>query len=416
MGLEQASALCDGVTSMPLLPACRETHPEIIAGICPLCHRTISKGHVLWQFPPQAHHETIASSSKLPFPLAVKDAQGRLSTLISELNEPAEEARRSATWQLWVFGKALDLWEAEQLEPFVGPGREDLWLRIILLGCYLWHRDSQTAVTSSKAHALWIIENAPGLYIAGLLSNNFEEKGDSYERAKQLWSAALVANPRDLTILSNAALFFLRLDGVLCGQLLRDAKTIEPDKPEWSRRLACLYRLEMHKRQDESRQDWAAMTLAEWRHAETVCTEGADRVNLLPDLAMSAVEAGDLETARAYAQELLSKAPHPDFRGNPTHVGNIVLGRIALRQGNVEAAKEYLINSAMTPGAPVFKYFTPCFSLAKELLDVGERECVLRYFRLCSRFWGRKTGPLAQWIEEVERGDIPDFAIWQVLG
>jgi hypothetical protein len=53
--------------------------------------------------------------------------------------------------------------------------------------------------------------------------------------------------------------------------------------------------------------------------------------------------------------------------------------------------------------------FGPNMSLAKDLLEKGEREVVLEYFELCRKFWKMDNGRRNDWSQEVKAGKIPDF-------
>jgi hypothetical protein len=48
-------------------------------------------------------------------------------------------------------------------------------------------------------------------------------------------------------------------------------------------------------------------------------------------------------------------------------------------------------------------------SLAKELLEKGETDAVLKYFDLCRKFWGKGGERLDKWTQEVKAGIAPDF-------
>ena len=49
-------------------------------------------------------------------------------------------------------------------------------------------------------------------------------------------------------------------------------------------------------------------------------------------------------------------------------------------------------------------------TLAKELLEKGEREVVLEYFDLCAKFWElERDKKLKKWKSQVEAGKTPDF-------
>ena len=67
---------------------------------------------------------------------------------------------------------------------------------------------------------------------------------------------------------------------------------------------------------------------------------GADeRVYAIEEMATDALEAGDLARAEQYANELLKDAQEDKSSwnyGNAIHKGNIVLGRVALRRGDIE--------------------------------------------------------------------------------
>ncbi len=426
--LPVAQTLLGEVAIMALSPICEQTHLEIVRGVCPYCQHTISKGRILWEIPARDERapggQIEARPPRIPFPLFVKDENSRLPALISNLSERREGLWDDSTFQLFAFGWELDLWELEEIERSVGPDRRDLWLRIVLLGAYLhMERTLETVVGLVQRHVLWIIENTPGAFIAGMLGtcrlNRFEEDVGFRQRARELWIAALAANPRDLAILSNGAEFLERLDPVLSGQILRAARTLEPVNFEWSRRLATLYGRETRKRTDESRLDWAAMTLAAWQEAESLCGSELERLTVLPNLALSAIEAGALERARAYAHDALAQNPASPLGRRAVHIGRLVLGRIALEQGDVEAAKRGLIESLPATessahgGSAVFDDFLPHMSLANALLKRGERECVLRYLRLCARFRLSEIR-LAPSTEEVERGESPELPEWLV--
>jgi hypothetical protein len=80
-----------------------------------------------------------------------------------------------------------------------------------------------------------------------------------------------------------------------------------------------------------------------------------------------------------------------------------------VRNGQIEQAKKYLLEAGKSPGSPQMDSFGPNMSLAKDLLEKGERDTVLQYFDLCRKFWKMDYGKLDQWSNEVKAGEIPDF-------
>jgi hypothetical protein len=82
---------------------------------------------------------------------------------------------------------------------------------------------------------------------------------------------------------------------------------------------------------------------------------------------------------------------------------------VSLREGDVEKAKLHLLESGKTTGSPNLGSFGPNMSLAKQLLECGEREVVLAYLDLCGRFWERGSARLAEWKDQIAKGETPAF-------
>jgi tetratricopeptide (TPR) repeat protein len=123
-------------------------------------------------------------------------------------------------------------------------------------------------------------------------------------------------------------------------------------------------------------------------------------------------EIGKIDEARKYADELQTLLPKfkGDWNyGNAIQDTNLVTGRIALSEGRTDDAKRSLIEAGKSPGSPQMDTFGPNMSLAKDMLEKGERETVLQYFDLCRKFWRMDRGRLDAWRDEVNAGRIPDF-------
>ena len=122
--------------------------------------------------------------------------------------------------------------------------------------------------------------------------------------------------------------------------------------------------------------------------------------------------AGNTEGAKKYAQELMTllpKFPGDWNYGNAVQDANLVLGRIAVKEGRIDEAKQHLIAAGNSPGSPQMNSFGPNVSLAKDLLEKGERDVVIQYLELCRKFWKMHRGNLDKWIQEIKDGKIPDF-------
>jgi hypothetical protein len=139
-----------------------------------------------------------------------------------------------------------------------------------------------------------------------------------------------------------------------------------------------------------------------------------DRFLALTHAQIPALECGKNELAKAYASEALQLAPQfkQDWNyGNAIHNGHVVLGRLALIRGDVESASKELLLAGKTPGSPQLDSFGPNMSLAKELLDHGQRDVVLQYFDECQVFWRSDFGALKKWRMLVRLHLPPDFGV-----
>jgi hypothetical protein len=138
----------------------------------------------------------------------------------------------------------------------------------------------------------------------------------------------------------------------------------------------------------------------------------ADRFYALNAAEVTAMDAGNIDAARAYAVEhaaMLPKFAKNWNYGNAVQDINQTLGRIAIREKNFDAAGAFLIKSAQHAGSPQLNSFGPNFQLAKELLQAGQPAPVLEYLELCGKFWKMDRGSLAHWTQTVKDGRIADF-------
>jgi len=141
-------------------------------------------------------------------------------------------------------------------------------------------------------------------------------------------------------------------------------------------------------------------------------TPECNRFYALNRAAKDAFNLGKKEEARAYAEEqsqMLERYKGDWNYGNAVQDINMVLGRIAVSEGKLDAAKEYLLKAGDSTGSPQMNSFGPNMSLAKDLLEKGEKQTVLEYFKKCARFWKMDYGKLDAWTKQVESGQTPDF-------
>ena len=210
-------------------------------------------------------------------------------------------------------------------------------------------------------------------------------------------------------MLGNAADFFLLADKEKAEQLLKRAQKLEPDSVKWMQRFGRLFQLQSHRADAEAKKELSKKALEEFERA----IKGMDDRQIyvhLDDLAKTAFAAGEDQKAEKYAKRLLALKDETENgwnSGNAVHHGNLILGRVALRAGNVDKAKDYLLKAGATKGSPQLNSFGPNMALAKDLLEKGEQDVVLEYFTLCGKFWDRDE--LKAWREQVVQGKTPQF-------
>jgi hypothetical protein len=235
-------------------------------------------------------------------------------------------------------------------------------------------------------------------------------KGSSTEVYTSVSSPELSEKDFRFTLPASAvlktSLFGVALSGAKDGFIMRmdfdqrSPRTPAPPRSPWGMN-------DEHRfpQTPQGRLDKAAKALAS-------AANDLERFYALGEAATQSFAVGKIDDARKHAQELLAlakKFPTDWNYGNAIHDGNLVLGRIALKEGKTAAAKQYLLAAGRSPGSPQMDSFGPNMSLARDLLEKGERETVLQYFELCRKFWKMGHDRLDQWTKDVKAGQAPAF-------
>jgi len=201
----------------------------------------------------------------------------------------------------------------------------------------------------------------------------------------------------------------------------------DPNNPRWPAALGFWYQCASTRAQGAARLEAARLSLGYYERwlALAPPSDLNQDYSRLQDLARVALEADAPEKARQYATQLLKIAAHHREKtfGNFVHRGHSILGRLALRDGDVEAAKRHLIQAAQAPRSPQLDSYGPRMILAHELLALGEQQIVLDYMETCRKFcatsglggrlesWTneKRKAELTRWITDVSQGRTPDF-------
>ena len=336
--------------------------------------------------------------------------------------EPATRARAHASQEgrerLQIAASSgfdLTATQAGELEERTKKNPDDAESHAKLLGYLLAQRhDSAEARESFREHALWMIRNRPADDFAGTPFCKIDPvlDPDGYGKARDLWMQQVDAAPQSAPVLANAAQFFLLRDRKRAEDLLQRAGAADPTNPKWPEQLAHMHDLVQISDRPPIPADAARQALAEYEQALSLTTNPSERFYRLTALPQAAFGSADNERAKKYAEQLLAQAEQ--FRndwnyGNAIYKGNMVLGQVALAAGDVNGAKVRLLAAAKTPGSPQLSSFGPNMSLARGLLEKGERQVVLQFFELCGNFWKMGAEKLKAWAEVVRGGGTPDF-------
>ena len=341
-------------------------------------------------------------------------------------------------------GVQLTAEEAEALEARLDADAHDLEARTRLVVYYFGKSFFDTAIRRiHSGHVLWLIENVPQ---ADILANPFANidpftNAEGYLEGKRAWMTHLEEEPTNVTFLGHAASFFSEFqDRELVVETLQKAQSLDPDNSKWPRLLGNLYLrnaafgdslsedLELPEGVDVEELGLpnglaglfdlkpadgtarAVMALEQFQRAFELADSKTERSSLLEELAEAAFRAERYEDARTYATSMLQSepgrsGPYSDESG--IHKANIILGRLALLEDDVALASYHLLEAGKVEGSAPLGSFGPNMRLAAELLERGEKDVVLEYFELCSKFWPSEK--LADWAAMVKGGRMPDF-------
>lgn len=296
--------------------------------------------------------------------------------------------------------------ELEGLLKQVATRPDDRIARAKLAGALFVTRDeSPRARAEYLAQALWWIDRHPAEAVTFTLSSRgIRDRSSDPMKLAAAWNDAVRAHAEDVQVLINAAKFFGYSDPVHAREVLFRARAIAPGDSRVPFQLGELETHQSWRGAAARRTERARAALDAFEDALRLWTDDWSRSIPLEKVSRAAFETHDFGRARNCAEALLLYDT-----GDAVHHGNLVLGRLALVDGNLDLARHHLIEAGHTRGSAPLGSFGPNMQLAKELLERGERDVVLEYFDLCAVFWKRDRGRLAVWEHAVSQGSVPDF-------
>lgn len=307
-------------------------------------------------------------------------------------------------------GRELTSQFAKVIEETLSSQPDNLASRITLISYY----DQQGASFAGKRveHILWIIANHPDLcrYVTPGLA--VSQTSEFYDQVKAAWLEQIENHPAKVAVLMNAAMVF-RCEADFAFQLLEKSAALAPDDLDVQGKLANHYRCKALISSGEEAKSNDTIALHKYENILSQRSNATERFYQLTDVATTAFGAGDLQRANEIAMEMLQVAPKfvSDWNyGNAIFWANIVLGKIALSQGDTDEACNRLIAASETTGSPQLDSFGPEFVLCSQLLSMGKQEPVKSYLLNCAKFWEMDEGCLSRWLEDINNGTTPDFS------
>ncbi len=318
----------------------------------------------------------------------------------------------------------LNVQQVAELEKRLEDDPEDLEARELLMRYYMVEAlRSDDYVAPHLKHLIWLIESHPdsALLSTSVCRLNFAEYNLNYRIVVDLWIQQVTKYPENPAVLGNAAYNLLtgfpsRSDAVIARKWLLTAEKLEPYNPAWKNLLGDYHRhLSMGKKDQKAKESSLKLAMRYYREEYDLTTDDTDKAFLLENMVECAFEAGDFIATDQYARALLEAAflfEQERWKwnyGNAIHNGHIYLGKIALIHGDKDGALRHLQDAAKTPGSPQLNSYGPDKTLASSLLEVGENDAVLEYFRACANFWKMEMGRLTYWIDAIKNGQVIDF-------
>jgi TolA-binding protein len=142
----------------------------------------------------------------------------------------------------------------------------------------------------------------------------------------------------------------------------------------------------------------------------------SDQMRLLRGQMEEAFWDGKMDEAESKARELLSLAARsandPEY-GDAIFFANLSLGHVMLRRGEKRQAARYLLAASNAPPTDYLRHESIDMTLARQLVDWGEREAVAQFLDRCAQF-NYRGKDLIEWSAQIRKGINPDLTPYRV--
>lgn len=247
----------------------------------------------------------------------------------------------------------------------------DLAKRLTLLGFY-FQNPSKNNLKKWANLCIWIIENIPENSIFSSLPLQEHLSPKLFHNLRRAWLDCIEKEHDNPTILGNAADFISKRDFKLAEIIWKRVELMEPNEVVWTRKLTNAYIRQAKTAPDFYQRKFLKLA---YNSANKYLRENSHRGERF-DLASVMVELSlhfeEINSAQYYANKNFQIA-------NEMMLWHCFvfdqLGRIAIRKGEIQKAKSYLLKIGKLG-------FSKKFNLANELLALNETDCVIQFLNL----------------------------------
>lgn len=301
---------------------------------------------------------------------------------------------------LYFDGFNADASEIKVLKAALKSNPGDLSSRLRLLGYYERKRNKPGLLK----HLNWLIENEPTLKIYEYSAVAFDK--DTIGQLNKLWDKQLRAHPTSAQVAFNAASTAGTHYPQRAERLFRSAKNLAPDDDEFPRALSNLYgMLAMNgpsKYGDKCVEELMLAYELHEKKGEHDCYMTPYAVMILNHQAEQFIVTGYFMHAQLLAYKLLSFdqriSEWTDADGivrtsvrypNAHEAAHVILGRVALREGDFETADKHLLKQleGVVPRSIALV-------LAGEFLHIGRTEKLPQFFERCAEIFSWRIGAI----------------------
>jgi hypothetical protein len=184
----------------------------------------------------------------------------------------------------------------------------------------------------------------------------------------------------------------------LAERWIRRARELAPGDDEWNTGLGDALRTKAQRTLDPTEK------LRLLREAYGILPENARR-SLPAEIANAEFASGDDAGAERDARALVENPQN----ANEYHLGQTLLGRLAMERGDSAEAKERLRASLKPPAKFKNPVFEPNMTLAQDLYDGGEKEVVLEFLESSRVVWKSDRGRIDRMVSFVKKAPSADL-------